>query len=61
LAGAESIHVSALPTGSAVRFYLSGGGEPANPVHATPYTDDPTTSTSSALSADFPDEDCSQR
>ena len=40
-AGAESIYVSAVPTGSAVGFYLSRGCGLANPVHPALYASEP--------------------
>jgi len=40
-AGAESMYVSAVPTGSAVEFYLSRGCELANPVHPALYAEEP--------------------
>ncbi len=40
-AGAESMYVSAAPTGSAVGFYLSRGCELAEPVHARLYAMEP--------------------
>ncbi len=40
-AGAESIYVSAVPTGSAVGFYLSRGCGLADPVHPALYAEEP--------------------
>ncbi len=40
-AGAESLYVSAVPTGSAVGFYLSRGCELADPVHPALYAEEP--------------------
>jgi predicted N-acetyltransferase YhbS len=40
-AGAESICVSATPTGSAVGFYLSRGCRLADPVHPALYATEP--------------------
>jgi len=40
-AAAQSIYVSATPTGSAVRFYLSRGCVLADPVHAALYAKEP--------------------
>ena len=40
-AGAESMYVSATPTGSAVGFYLSRGCKLADPVHPTLYAREP--------------------
>lgn len=40
-AGAESMYVSATPTGSAVGFYLSSGCRLADPVHAALYAREP--------------------
>jgi GNAT superfamily N-acetyltransferase len=40
-AGAESIYVSAVPTGSAVGFYLSRGCRLADPVHPALYAQEP--------------------
>jgi ribosomal protein S18 acetylase RimI-like enzyme len=40
-AGAESMYVSATPTGSAVGFYLSRGSRLADPVHAALYAREP--------------------
>lgn len=40
-AGAESLYVSAVPTGSAVGFYLQQGCRLANPVHPTLFANEP--------------------
>ena len=40
-AGADSVYVSATPTGSAVGFYLSRGCELADPVHPALYAHEP--------------------
>jgi GNAT superfamily N-acetyltransferase len=40
-AGAESMYVSATPTGSAVGFYLSRGCRLADPVHPALYAEEP--------------------
>jgi hypothetical protein len=39
--GAEAMYVSAVPTGSAVGFYLSRGCELAEPVHVALYAKEP--------------------
>lgn len=39
--GAESMYVSAIPTGSAIGFYLARGCRLANPVHAALYEKEP--------------------
>lgn len=40
-AGAEAVYVSAVPTGSAVGFYLGRGCRPANPVHPVLFSAEP--------------------
>lgn len=40
-AGATSMYVAAVPTGSAVGFYLSRGCEPADPVHPRLFAEEP--------------------
>lgn len=40
-AGAEALYVSAVPTGSAVGFYLSRGCRPADPVHPVLFAAEP--------------------